>query len=274
MKRFLSIIAMCLTVGALLVGCNEDRPSPEDAKIGILAGLNVGEQDAYKLVRKNNKKLTDYYFVPFDDAKTMLLSLTSGEIDEISVYKSVADYMLARRPAFEVSTAHNFPFNLSDNFCCAVKLEDKELLASINRALKSMKDDGTLERLTKQYITELKDEPEAVAMPSIEGAPTIKVAVTGDMPPLDLIRADGTPAGFNTAVLSEIGRRLNRNVELVSVNSAARASALTSGNVDVIFWVRVPSADDLFPLNFDCPEGVDISEPYFRDSTVHVGIKK
>ena len=75
-------------------------------------------------------------------------------------------------------------------------------------------------------------------------------------------------------MLSEIGKRLNKNIETVSIESAARASALSSGNVDVVFWVRVPASNDLFPLDFDCPDNVDISEPYFRDSTVHIGIKK
>ncbi len=277
MKKFLSVVAMCLTAGALLVGCgDQNQSSPEDAKIGMIAGLNVGEQDAYKMIRKNNADLANYYFVPFDDLKTMQLSLSSGAIDEMSTYKSVADYLIARRPELEISKAHSFLFNMSDSFCCAVRSDNQQLREELNGAINAMKSDGTLDRLTKEYITDLKgmDEPPAVELPKFDGAETIKVAVTGDLPPLDLIRADGTPAGFNTAVLSEIGKRLNKNIETVSIEGAARSAALSSGNADVVFWVRVPASDDLFPLDFDCPDDVDISEPYFKDSTVHVGIKK
>ena len=97
--------------------------------------------------------------------------------------------------------------------------------------------------------------------------------MTGDLPPLDLIRADGTPAGFNTAVLSEIGKRINKNFELVSVDSAARSAALASDKVQLVFWVRIPHSTDRFPVAFDRPEGVDVSTEYFVDEIVHVGKK-
>lgn len=67
---------------------------------------------------------------------------------------------------------------------------------------------------------------------------TVTVAVTGCLPPMDYVAADGTPAGFNTAILAEIGRRLQVNIKLVQVDSAARALALSSGMVDVVFWTK------------------------------------
>ena len=90
---------------------------------------------------------------------------------------------------------------------------------------------------------------------------------------INAMKSDGTPAGFNTAVLAEISKRIGRNFELVSVDGAARASALTSGPVDMVFRVRVPQDDDLIPLNFDRPDGLKVSEHYFVDEIVHVGKK-
>ena len=55
---------------------------------------------------------------------------------------------------------------------------------------------------------------------------------------MDYVAADGTPAGFNTAILAEIGRRLQVNIKLVQVDSATRALALSSGMVDVVFWTK------------------------------------
>ena len=60
-----------------------------------------------------------------------------------------------------------------------------------------------------------------------------------DVPPIDYIDPSGTPAGFNTAVLSEMGRRLGKNIELVQVYSSIRRSlALSSGTADAAFWTR------------------------------------
>ena len=101
----------------------------------------------------------------------------------------------------------------------------------------------------------------------------LKIAITGDLPPLDLVLADGTPAGFNTAVLAEIGKRLGRDVELVQVNSTARASALATKNVDVVFWVAVPKGDSRVPADIDKPQNLELTIPYYQDKTVHLGQK-
>ena len=47
-----------------------------------------------------------------------------------------------------------------------------------------------------------------------------------------------TPAGFSTAVLAEIGRRMHRNIQLIVSTNLSRSLELTSGNADVAFWTR------------------------------------
>ena len=108
-----------------------------------------------------------------------------------------------------------------------------------------------------------------------EGRRILKVAVTGDLPPIDLVLADGKPAGFNTAVLSEVGKRLQRNIEIVQVDSGARAAALSGKTVDVIFWAVIP--EDKFnvrPKDFDLPKGAATTVPYYKDEIVHLAVKK
>ena len=84
---------------------------------------------------------------------------------------------------------------------------------------------------------------------------------------------DGTPTGYSTAVLAEISSRINKNIELISVDSGARASILSSNGADVIFWVAVPEDSTLIPTNIDQPAGIAISEPYYHDKIVHIGNK-
>ena len=75
-------------------------------------------------------------------------------------------------------------------------------------------------------------------MPVFEGAKTVRIGVTGAIPPMDYMTPYGIPAGFNTAVLAEIGTRTGVNVELVQVDSVSRALALSQGYVDAVFWTR------------------------------------
>ena len=67
------------------------------------------------------------------------------------------------------------------------------------------------------------------------------------------------PAGFNTALLSELGKRLKVNIEISNIESSARTLALTSGKVYVIFWY-------LYGDNYIVTEredGILLSDPYY-----------
>lgn len=279
-KIFAAICAAAL----LMTGCGDDnasKPAPTKEKtiIGVITHLNVSEIEYNELMKKLEKSYrpskanlgAEYKY--FDKMNDMQLALESRQIDMLSTYQHVADYMLQRNADREFLTTEKF---LSDSFCFALREGDTMLQRELNKAIKKMIDDGTLNKLTKEYIIDLKNgaEPPAVPIAHIDGADTIKVAVTGDLPPFDMILADGTPAGFSTAVLAEVSRRINKNIELVSIDSAARATILSSKGADVVFWVAVPKDSNLIPTNIDQPPGIAISDPYYNDNIVHIGLKK
>ena len=131
----------------------------------------------------------------------------------------------------------------------------------------------------------------------IDSAETIKVGVTGDLPPIDYVDEAGIPAGFNTAVLAEISRRTGKNIELVSIDSGARSLALSEGIVDVVFWSRISAPDQsiydslpekrkmdatmiglaLAPYrhpDIDIPEGTITTDVYLHDIYITLYLKK
>ena len=278
-KLFAGICAAAL----LMTGCGGDNASkpapPEKATIGVITHLNVSETEYNDLMQKLEKSYRpskanlSAQYKYFDKMNDMQLALEGGQIDMLSTYQNVANYMLQKNDDKEILPTEKI---LSDSFCFAVREGDTMLQHSLNKAIKEMATDGTLANLTKEYIVDLKDgaKPPVVPITQIDGADTIKVAVTGDLPPFDMILEDGTPAGFSTAVLAEMSRRINKNIELVSVDSAARASILSSKNADVVFWVSVPKDFTLVPAHIDTPAGIAISDPYYSDNIVHVGLKK
>ena len=282
MKKILT--AVICAAALILTGCGGDSDSNNDtntgkATIGVIAHLNVSETEYNELMKKLEKSYrpskanlsADYKF--FDKMNDMQMALEAGQIDMLSTYQNVANYMLQRNSDKEILPSEK---NLSDSFCFAMREGDKMLQRDLNKAINEMSTDGTLSKLTREYIIDLKHgaEPPAVPITHIGGADTIKVAVTGDLPPFDMILADGTPAGFSTAVLAEVSRRINKNIELVSVDSAARASILSSKGADVVFWVAIPKESTLIPANIDQPAGIIISEPYYHDNIAHIGLKK
>ena len=155
-----------------------------------------------------------------------------------------------------------------------MRKDETALKDNLDKVIDEMKADGTLDKLINDYVTNPeKGKPlPAVEIPMTEGAYTIKVGVTGDLPPLDYVSADGKPAGFNTALLAEIAKRSGINISLVDIDSGARAAALNSKLIDVVFWVIVPFGNDM-PIDLDTPEGLKLSKPYFKDTVAVVKLK-
>ncbi len=258
MRKFFLLLMIILTVS----GCGSSTGDKAVHKTGMLAQLNSTPEQAAK---QYGGEAMNFY----DNFNSMQMALSSQNIDSIRTYGSVAKYMNANNSDFVISEDQTV--KLVDNFCCAVRQEDDDLQASFDAAIAEMKADGTLDALIDKYINNVAQTPQPVEIVHIDGAETIKVGITGDLPPLDLVLADGTPAGFNTAVLAEISKRTGKNIELLQVDSGARAAALTSGQVDVIFWVVVP-ADSNRPKDFDTPAGVAVTESYYQDVVVNVNL--
>ena len=215
----------------------------------------------------------------YDSLLSMQMALRSHKIDEISLPEPVGMYLVSNNPKYDIYFSLNMmPSTISFGF----KNGNTALQKEFNSAIASMRKDGTLTRLQKKFVTELAGEPEAVKFTNFKDSETIRVAVTGDLPPIDFIAADGTPTGYNTAILSEIGRRIKKNIRLVSVEAGARSAALAGERVDVVFWyrntegIKAPKqakGKNLKSVMKDNLDGVILSDPYYEwDTDLIIGL--
>ena len=243
-----------------------------EVKVGVLSLLRMNEDDysnrvfnlgngADFLVEKGiitlpevpeGKRESAIPVLYYDTLDAMIMALEKGDVNRLELTQSVAEYVVSRNdkltiPAnVDMSKADDFDkevINRLSHGYSFMMLEDKtDLCDEFNKTIKAMEDDGTLDKLKKTYIDDViaGKDPEPVQFEKTDGE-TLKVAVTGCLPPMDYIAPDGTPAGFNTALLAEIGKRTGKNIELVQVDSIGRAAALSSGTVDVAFWTRSSS---------------------------------
>ena len=264
-KRLVFVV-LAMFIVALLSGA----VSAAEHKIGHLSKLNISAEEVQKIseaaLKDGKMKLFtsgESYTattVFYDSLTSMVMALNAGEVDEISLPEPVAEYAMNVNDGIDISSVvRGLPASLALGFR---KDDDPSLRNRFNEALLSMKADGTLSILRAKYIDEPGlDEPEPVEFGKYENIDTtIKVAVTGDLPPIDFIAADGTPAGFNTAVLAELAKRMKVNIQLINIESGARAAALASKRADVVFWFTSYKAMDVQP---DIPEGIALSEEYY-----------
>ena len=276
MKKLLSILILVLIFSGSAFAAGH--------KVGMISHVNSTEEEFKTFTEELRAKGSVRFFsavhtadeVPsfvfYDSFISMLMAINAGEIDEMFLPEAVGEYIINTTGGkyFEACVLRAIPVSYSFGFR---KNDDPKLKNKFNEALKSMKADGSLQTLLAKYIYEAGiDEPETVNFEKFENAPTVKAAVTGDLPPIDFMKADGTPAGFNTAVLAEIAKRLKINIELVSIESGARSASLASGRSDVVFWFQLFNAAASQP---DIPEAIVLSEPYYSFSEfLHIAVKK
>ena len=342
MKKLISLtLALLLALSTLLLpAMAEETPT---IKVGMLSMLNWTEEEMADFRTARNmidhqldrndlaaSEIESSQAAPkvevtfFDTLDAMLMALNVGDIDSMEMYSTTAQYLLNSNPELvQIITvgdgAEGSAFAelalgglLSNDFAFLFLEGDVELRDAFDAALASISEEE-MKQLIQDNITAAinGEEVKPVEMPVIDGAETIKVAVTGALPPMDYVAADGTPAGFNTAVLAEISQRMGKNIELVTVDSMGRAAALASGTVDAVFWTRTNSQSNYIATlsedelaegrkaleegmseeeretmkrvsemvdiadygHVDMPEGTIITRPFFSDTIVAVATR-
>lgn len=245
-------------IGSLNAGGMENLNVAERSKSVLSAvfdaGLSAGE---------NSLK---YY----DSLTQMQLALGKGEIGAILTPEIIGEYMIRSNPEYRLRgfVITKLPIALALGF-----LEDNaELCARASKAIEDMEREGVIGILARDFISgPAAQNPSPVKFEQFDDAGSITVALTGDIPPIDYVGADGEPAGFNTAILAELGRRLHVNIKTITLDTSSRVPALKSGRAEVVFWFQVFAGYDVQP---DVAEGIITSTPYFGwNKAVFVGKK-
>ncbi|MBQ7593131.1 MAG: transporter substrate-binding domain-containing protein [Synergistaceae bacterium] len=280
MKKFLLVLAILLVTSSAFA----------DDYVGFLSRLKT-TPDEFFMMMKNSWSTGGWVILGgdhssskarfYDTLTQMQLALNSGEIDEMILPDFVADYLLKINYNYSrccISSSGKM------GLCFGFMKENAALRDKWNEALSSMLNDYSLIGLAYKYVKNIPEDEsydeiyginrkqlnkeKRIKFEHFKDAPTVKVAVTGDLPPVDFIGEDGLPAGYSVAVLAEIGRRLHVNISIINVNAGARTAALVSGRADIVFWYEINKSLSVQP---DVPDEVILSMPYLNwDKFFHV----
>ena len=267
MKRFLAIILAGLMLLSL-AACG-GKKDDNVVKMGELADANFSSNAEHEAHLKNDSADIEIDNVKYNNLTSALMDLESGNISILAVNGCTADYIVAHNDKFSVEEgdvpAYSSMMTLDSN---------QEVYDILNNAIKEMKTDGTLESLIENELKAyINSDPVAKDLPHFDGARTIKIGVTGDLPPMDFVAANGKAAGFNIALLTEIANRAQVNFELVQIETDARAMALSSGKVDAVFWTRSSTCTKCGATSVNGVEGILATESYFTDYSASLKLK-
>lgn len=241
MKRIIALL-LTLTMALALAACaqNGQDPKENESKTGILSHMVAMAEDQimvdHILKEHTGNFQKDSERILYNNLSSALLALDAGEIQYFGTNTATANYIVANNDKYMTFSPGGVI--MQTEFSMLTMEEDEEVYNILNNSIIALKENGTLQELINSYI-EAPDGnfDDAVVIPSFEGADTIRIAITGDIPPMDYTTADGKPAGFNVALLAAIAEYAKINIEPVLMESGARSTALASDKVDAIFWV-------------------------------------
>ena len=269
MKKTVTFIsALMIVLFACLSVCVAENAASSGAvqkygDIGRLSKLNITEDELNEVLKDIMVDSICNRYIFYDTMNDMIMALNRGDIVALETDQNTVRYIASRNDHIVDRPPYMNPNMLI--FCMLLRGEDTELRDQISACITEMNEDGTVEALKQTYIEDViaGKEPEAIEPQIFQDAKTIRVAVTGDRPPMDYISASGEPLGFNTALIAEVAKRLEMNIEMVSVTCAARGVALASGVCDIVFWMEVGDFENWEGANFeDQPENTVVTEPY------------
>ncbi len=184
----------------------------------------------------------------------VLAALIGGRGDGVMLPMNAARFVQTQNPELVIKRFEAL-FDEEMRFFMIARSQDKELILKLNEAIRLFWTDGTLDRLYEQHIAHF-EEATAQRPSGTQFEQTLYVGVSGDVPPIDYIGADGVPAGFNVGYMEALGEKLNMNVALVVIPYDAQYQALMSGKIDVFFF---------YTQVYELPESIAKTEAYMAD---------
>lgn len=239
MRFFRSLLMLAAAVFVLCFADScFDRKKPRHGQLRRLPWEEVAYQEGKAAVREKKAATVNAPSIEtcdYERLDNMLMELNSGRLSSIALPYDTAAYLIRGNSEYAMLKTQD-----EVSFRMAVRENDAALRNELSKAIRALSANGKLDELRKTRIDDASPDrvPDSVEFTHFPDERTLIFGVTGDMPPMDYIAPDGTPAGYNAALLAEIGRELKMNIKTVQVESGARQAALESKRIDVIFWVR------------------------------------
>lgn len=265
MKRTIAmLLAVLMLVSLAACGGKKDDVS---LKLGLLETESQGghkDHEAIEHADRASVDLKDVEYVYYNNLVSAIMDLSNGKVSKLALEKSSAAYVVARNEMLTFVSRDDSGYETA--FSMMTMDTNQEVYDILNNAIVELKADGTLNNLIeKELKAYINTDPEAKELPHYDGAKTIKIGVTGDMPPMDFVDTDGKASGFNIALLTEIANRAQVNFELVQVETGARAMALSSGKVDAVFWTKSVTCIECNEAFTENIAGTLVTESYFAE---------
>ncbi len=253
---------LCTAFFLLLAGCGGDQAPEAKApfrsaqdlhgkKIGVLLGST---QDLYATKNFPGSSIVRFNTLT-DETNALQAKQIEASIDDVAAVAPV----LKKNP--DLSTFGDVL--MVEDMGVGFRKEDPALRGEFNAFLSEIRKSGLLEEIRRRWV----DGQDAAVMPALPAPGTGDPLVLGTSDlglPFTALK-EGKYVGYDIELMERFARRLNRPLEIRSMQFASLLAALESGKVDVLA--------SCITITEERKKQIDFSDVYFQSSTIAVTTK-
>lgn len=225
MKKIITAITACALSLTMLASCG--IPANTVHSIDDLEGKTIGVQlgTTGDTLAGDIKDATVEKFTKGADA---VQSLKQGKVDAVMIDSEPAEVFVEKNDDIEIlDEAYN-----DEEYAIAMNLDNTDLQAKINSALKELKDDGTLDNI-KSYYSGEENVTQYTSPANIDRSNgTIVMATNAEFPPYESKDGDNV-VGLDVDMMQAVCDKLGYELKIDDMAFDSIISAVQSGKADV-----------------------------------------
>lgn len=231
MKQIKTITAALLLAAMLLAltACGASAPANTVFSVDDLPGKTIGVQlgttgDIYASDYESEGSTIDRYSKGADAVQ----ALKQGKVDCVIIDAEPAKVFVSKNSDL---TILDEPFALEEYAICVSK-DNKDLTASINTALATLKADGTLDKITANYIGDDLGSFKYASTNTDYSNGTLIMATNAEFPPYEYKEGDAI-VGIDADMAQAVADQLKMELKIEDMAFDSIISAVQSGKASV-----------------------------------------
>ncbi len=226
MKKLTALTASAVMAATLFTGCGvpENTVHSIDDLKGKTIGVQLGTTGDIFAEDVEDAKIEKY-----NKGADAVQALKQGKIDAVIIDSEPAKYFVEKNDDL---TILDEPF-AEEEYAIAMSLDNTELQTEINAALKELKDDGTLEQISNNWIGDNAGETPYTSPDNVDRSNgTLVMATNAEFPPYE--SKDGTEVvGIDADMMQAVCDKLGYELKIDDMAFDSIISAVSSGKADV-----------------------------------------
>ena len=226
MKKLTALTVSAVIAATLFTGCGvpENTVHSIDDLKGKTIGVQLGTTGDIFAEDVEDAKIEKY-----NKGADAVQALKQGKIDAVIIDSEPAKYFVEKNDDL---TILDEPF-AEEEYAIAMSLDNTELQTEINAALKELKDDGTLEQISNNWIGDNAGETPYTSPDNVDRSNgTLVMATNAEFPPYE--SKDGTEVvGIDADMMQAVCDKLGYELKIDDMAFDSIISAVSSGKADV-----------------------------------------